>query len=116
VKYSGTLSIHYEQGCGSWAQFHDYRGLHGDKNQFYNWDFTINFGKNENLKNIKIFDNDDKIIYDGAWTFSRINTSNNNYFTSPEEIPAEEWREICSNDYKCEIEADFIIKGLEEKK
>jgi len=69
--YKGQLAYHTEQGCGGWIQFHDDRGLHGDENQYWNWDWTINFCKDTKLENIQIFNMKDEELYNGPWTSQR---------------------------------------------
>lgn len=66
--YKGELQLHREQGCGSWMQFHDDRGLHGDKKQYWDWHWTINFERNTKLKNIMVTNAKGVEVYNGPWT------------------------------------------------
>jgi hypothetical protein len=120
MKYTGELTYHTEMCCGAWPQFHDYRGLHGDEKQYWNWDWTINFGKQTKIKRLTLFDNDGIIHYDGPWTFSRKNTAALNYFSAPKEIEPIKWWKIIhkKNNLKAEVITDEIVDALKsgEKK
>jgi hypothetical protein len=115
VKYSGKLACHTEMGCGSWPQFHDDRGLHGDNNQYWNWDWTINFGKKTKIDKLTLYDKDNNVVYDGTWTFDRVKTLNNRCFSSPKEIEPIEWSEMVSDDLRAEVETDEIVEALKDK-
>lgn len=113
-KYKGQLSYHMEMGCGCWPQFHDDRGLHGDNNQYWNWDWTINFQKKCKLDNIKIFDHDGEVVYDGPWTWNRQKTGHAPaYFSCCDEIDTETWIEYCRKGYRAEIETDLVVRALD---
>ena len=72
-KYFGEFIIHSEMGCGSWLQFHDNRGLHGEYNQYWNWDWTLNFNKRSHWE-VKMFLGD-KMIFEGI-----LSGKNGSYF------------------------------------
>jgi len=114
-KYKGQITRMFEQGCGHWPQFHDDRGLIDGK--YWNWDYTINFGRNTEIKNLKIWDEDDNLIYDDSWTFSKPKTTLFGYFPSPEEIKGEDWMKVM--DYRtlrCEMETEEVLDALKDKK
>jgi hypothetical protein len=127
MKYSGELTIHFEQGCGSWPQFHDDRGLNGENNEFWSWDHTINFIGKLFFSNIKIYDNDSNVVYDGPMTFSKsihrkniikMKESDSEFkltswdFYSPTELHPLTWKEYCIKKYRCEIETDLVIDAF----
>ena len=123
-KYKGQLTLHSEMGCGVWAQFHDDRGLHGDKNQYWSWDWTINFNK-DSIERIIIYDEQDRVLYDGPYTYSRIKLKEqykkgNNYpICFPKEIDYDKWFNYCVRNLRMEIETKFTVDALmnqEEKK
>lgn len=116
MKYKGQLCLHSEMCCGIWPQFHDDRGLYGDNNEFWSWDWTINFNKHTKLDNIKIFDKYGKVLYNGPWTYSKINTMKNSCIESPEEIDPEQWLNWLGDMVHCEIETDELVDALKEKK
>lgn len=118
MKYEGQITLHSEMCCGVWPQFHDNRGLHGDNNQFWDWGWTINFGKKTKIKNMKIWDTKDNLIYDNSWTFDRQKTcSNKNYIPCPKEISVNDWFEIIytHEHLKCEIEAEEELLAKHEE-
>ena len=122
MKYAGQLAYHIEMCCGAWPQFHDNRGLHGDKNQYWDWNWTINFQKGIKINNIQIIDNDGNTVYNGPWTYSRKNTSvitngfgNPIYFPSPEEIDPHEWADFCRKGYSAFIDSDEVVDALKLK-
>lgn len=112
IKYTGQLTYHMEMGCYPWPQFHDDRGLNGDKLQYWNWEWTINFDKKTKLANIKIYNKKNEMVYDGPWTYCKVNTSQNNYFTSPKEVPPKEWIKWCAYNFTAIIEAEQIVDAL----
>ena len=112
--YKGQITIHSEMCCGSWPSFHDDRGLHGDKKQYWNWDWTINFNKKTKIDKITIFDADDNIVYTGSWTFDRTKIMEVNYMVAPKEIELDKWLEYLYKDYRCEIETDELVDALKE--
>jgi hypothetical protein len=116
LKYKGQIEFHAEMCCGSWPQFHDDRGLHGDKNQYWNWDWTINFNKKTKLDNLTVYGNDESILYCGTWTFNSKNTLKNGGLVSPFEIDPEKWMEYVFKGCKCSIETDELVKALREDK
>jgi hypothetical protein len=116
MKYHGQLAYHIEMCCGCWPQFHDDRGLHGDKNQYWDWNWTINFPKRCFLDNITIFDLEGNEVYSGTWTWDRIKTGKSlTYFSCPSEIDYKEWMIWCSKGYRATIETDIIVSALKEK-
>lgn len=111
MKYKGQITLHTEMCCGAWPQFHDDRGLHGDEKQYWNWDWTINFGRDTEIKNLKIWDKDDNLVYDDSWTFCRRSTASNKYYIPcPYEMPPEEWLSIIGHEHlRCEVETDEVL-------
>lgn len=110
-KYIGQLQMHAEQGCGLWPQFHDDRGLHGDKKQYWNWDYTINFGKGTKLSRLVIYNENDEVLYDGSWTFCRINTAKAKYVPCCEELEPIEWFEMVHNCKRAIVYTDLELPG-----
>lgn len=114
-EYKGQLAYHREMGCGSWPQFHDDRGLHGSKNEYWDWNWTINFQKHCKLDNIKIIDHDGNVVYNGSWTWSRSKTGHApGYFSSCEEIDTKEWMEYCNKGYRAEIKTHIVVMALQD--
>ena len=110
MKYTGLITMHFEMGCGQWPQFHDNRGLHGDKNQFWNWDYTINFGKHTKIKRLFIWDDDGVVLYDDPWTFLAYYDN----IPMPSEINPGYWLRLpWYNNLNCEIETDEVLKADE---
>jgi len=108
MKYTGLITMHSEMCCGQWPQFHDNRGLHGDKNQFWNWDYTINFGKHTKIQRLFIWDNDGVILYDGPWNFFAY------YDQMPmsKEVHPDYWLSLFWNGHmNCEIETDEVLEA-----
>lgn len=103
--YKGQLAYHTEQGCGAWIQFHDNRGLHGDKKQYWNWDWTINFSNDTKLKNIKVINNDGEEVYNGPWTGIRTTKLECKELTKETIIP---W---LTQKYTAIITTDEVLKG-----
>ena len=116
MKYVGQIGVHTEMCCGSWPQFHDDRGLHGDKNQYFNWDWTINFNKNTKIKSLKIYDDKNKLIYNNSWTFDKFHNVGSNYYPCPKEMPQLEWMTLLPNKHlKCKMETDEVVDALKIK-
>ena len=113
MKYVGQITMHIEMCCGAWPQFHDDRGLHGDNNQYWNWDWTINFGKQTKIDNLKIWDKEGNLLYDDSWTYSRDNTcANQHYIPCPIEMDANEWLNIMysrDSHFVCEVETEEVL-------
>ena len=105
--YKGQLVMHSEMGCGMWIQFHDDRGLHGDKKQFWNWDWTINFNKKTKIDHIKILIKGE-IVYEGKFTYSH--SLRGVYM--PSEIEEKEWFKILQTKNVCEIKTSHKVKAL----
>lgn len=113
MKYKGDITIMFEQGCECWPQFHDYRGRHGDKLQYWNWDWTINFGKETKIKNLKIWNDKNELIYNNSWTYDCEKTL---FFPSPKElISVDEWySKLTYKHYRCELETDEVLDALKK--
>jgi hypothetical protein len=105
--YKGNLYINHEQGCGPYPILYDDRGL--DQNGYYSWNWTFVFIKKSDTF-ITIWDNDDNIVYQGKWSFSRKNTSINNFFFSPKEIEPSLWKEWCQKMFKAEVISDNPVE------
>ncbi len=119
MKYKGKITRHIEMCCGHWPQFHDERGLHGDKKQFWNWDWTINFGHKTKIKHLLIWNDDGEVLYDNSWTISHHRSLNiSGDFVYPEEVPMQVWGEIMfmNNHLNCELETDEIVEALKNEK
>lgn len=115
IIYSGTITIHREMGCGTWPQFHDDRGLYGDKNQYWDWDWTINFNDDlEKIDFIKIYDlKSEEVIYCGTLTLDPIHTLFAGIWC-PDEISKNRWMDILNNNHKVEIHSNIEIKGYKK--
>ena len=112
-KYTGKITMHFEMGCGHWAQFHDDRGLSGDTNQFWDWSYTINLTKKK-IERLFIYNDDGVVLYDGPWTYDRKNTCNTEYYIpSPKEISGPDWLKIFTHQeyLNCEIETELTVPG-----
>ena len=118
MKYTGLLTLHFEQGGGPWPQFHDDRGLHGDEKEYWSWDWTINFGKKTKIESLIMWDKSGEVVYNNSWTFSKENTAENGYISSPKEIPAAEWKKLLITRmyYTARIITDEIVDALKPKK
>jgi len=115
-KYIGQLKAHSEMCCGAWPQFHDDRGLHGENNEYWNWDYIINFGKDTKIKKLIVFDKDGKEIYNDSWTYDREGTCFSPfYFPTPKEMVCDEWLMVCSKAHKAIVETDEILEADKEK-
>lgn len=112
-KYKGQLTAHVEMCCGTWPQFHDDRGLHGDKKQYFSWPWTINFGSKTQIDRLVIYDTDDSVLYEGPWTYSRKNSAEG--FPSPKEIDAIQWHVLCSRNLRTIIETTEVVEALVKK-
>ena len=108
--------MHTEMCCGAWPQFHDDRGLHGENNEYWNWAWTINFGKKTKLKNITFFDKDGTELYSGPWTYDSKKARGSQYaMVAPKEMSAEAWQELVYKRLKCTIETDELVDALKEE-
>ena len=117
MKYTGQLEIHYEMGCGCCPQFHDDRGLHGDKKQYWSWAWTINFNKGTKIDKLILLDKQGDEIYNGTWTYSRIRTGKTlSYFPTPEEMSFEQWVTLINKTNKAIVETDEVVDALKEEK
>ncbi len=112
MKYNGQLALHSEQGCGSWVQFHDDRGLYEDNKQYWNWDWTINFDKKSKVNNIQIFNDIGTVVYDGPLTFSRGRHRGHVYY--PNEMEYQDWCSYSLRQFKCTIETDEVVDALKK--
>lgn len=112
--YKGILDIYSDQGVDPEA--HIYADNPSGKVNPY--DRMVMFDKKKDLF-ITIFDKNDKIIYEGTWTFSRKNTSLNR-MSSPMEIEAKSWAKMCHQKLRVILEdrtknlnpKDAIIKSF----
>ena len=120
MKYEGQLTIHHEIFVGMWPQFHDDRGLK-DGGQ-WDWDWTINFNKETNITNIKVWDKDDVLLYDDKLTFDPRQNYDEcviegksgvfGFLLTPLELTRKQWMELCTHGNKCEIETDYVVTAL----
>lgn len=104
MKYKGKIQMHFEQGCGEWPQFHDDRGRHGDKLQFWNWDYTINFNWKTKLDKLFIYSDDGEVLYDESFS-SR----------NPIQAGAIDYILKTNNQLNCEIETDEVLEAFKDK-
>lgn len=115
--YEGQITLHREMGCGAWPQFHDDRGLHGDKNQYWNWDWTINFiDKSLKIKKAILFDRFGSKLYEGPLNYSRENSiMTTTHIWCPKEVDRTVWlNHVCHYQCKMIIETDEVLKGYDK--
>lgn len=105
--YQGCLEFYFATGEGPCPMFivnHPHPDI---------WKKTYVFEKKDKPF-LKIYHPKTKeLVYEGSWTYSRLKTSQNNYFPSPEEIDSKVWVRWCQQQYLVEailnekIEADL---------
>lgn len=125
--YSGVLELYFETGMECMGTiFHDNRGLHEGvdyadptkKRMYHNLEHTIWFGNKMGIYTIRVFDKQDKIVYEGPLKKDKYAIARHKYAYSflPQEVPARDWVEWCRQEYRAELYTNELTSAFRKGK
>ena len=125
-KYEGILELYFETGMECMGTiFHDNRGLHegvdyadhSKKRMYHSLAWSIWFGNKICVYQIKIFDHDGNVVYEGPLTKDKYKMAAEKYRYAylPKEIDTATWLEYCTKEYKAELSTNELPSALKEE-
>lgn len=128
-KYEGILELYYETGMECMGTiFHDNRGNHegphwDKKNKpnetmiYRSLEWSIWFGGRLCVYNIRIFDKENNLVYEGPLTKDKRKIVADKYRRSflPKELDKRLWIKYCQEEYRAELYTNELTHGLKKE-
>lgn len=128
-KYEGILEFYFETGFEHMAViFHDNRGNHeaphwdtknhpNEMKTYRSLEWAIFFGDKAGYHNIRIFDKENNVVYEGPITKDKKKMKEDRYRVSfiPKEIDKRSWFRYCREEYRAELFTNLLTIGLEKE-
>jgi len=124
--YKGNLEFYFETGMEQMGTiFHDDRGLHegphyskpGERFMYKSLEWSIWFGQRMCIYDIKIFNPDGTVAYEGPLVKDKKKMHKDKYSTSflPAEMDKRTWMKYCGKEYRAELRTNDLASALEKQ-
>lgn len=128
-KYEGILKLYFETGMECMGViFHDNRGNHegphwdaknhpNETMTYRSLEWSIWFGDRLCLYNIRIFDKDNNVVYEGPLTNDKRKITNAKYRYGflPKELDMRLWIKYCQEKYKAELYTNQLTSAIKKE-